>query len=298
MHDGKRRHRLSQKKRILIFNADDFGRHPLVNRSVEEGVKRGFLRSASIMPGEPFFDDAIQLAKRCPKLGVGVHLTLVNGKPVLPAEEIPSLVTAHGRFYEDYKSFIKAYLTNRIRLADIFRELGAQLDKVIAAGIIPTHADSHEHLHVMPGIFPTVLDLLETRNIRRVRIPKIFGFRKDFLTVGPGAAVGRLGLWNLSTWGKWTARRRGFGVPDYFAGKIGDSAADEGFLIRLCEEIPPGVTEVMLHPGLDNASLAKDSGWHHDYEAEYKAICSPALMERLSAAGITVGNYSVIDEYC
>lgn len=287
---------MSQKKRILILNADDFGRHPLVNRSVEEGVERGCLRSASIMSGEPFFDDAIQFAKRCPKLGVGVHLTLVNGKPVLPAEEIPSLVTAQGRFYEDYKSFIKAYLTNRIRLTDICRELGAQLDKVIAAGIMPTHADSHEHLHVMPGIFPTVLDLLETRNIRRVRIPKVFGSRKDFLTGGPDAAFDRLGLWILSTWNKCTAQRRGFGVPDFFAGKVGGSAVDEEFLIRLSEEIPPGVTEVMLHPGLNNIRLAKDSGWHHDFEAELKAVCSPVLLERLSAAGITVGNYLDIDK--
>ena len=278
-------------KRILILNADDFGRHPLINRSVEEGVKRGCLRSASLMPGEPCFDEAVQLAKRCPELGVGVHLTLVNGKPVLPAEDIPSLVAANGMFYADYISFIRAYLTKRIRLTDIRRELGAQLDKVIAAGIMPTHADSHEHLHVMPGIFPTVLDLLEARNIRRIRVPKLRGSWSEFLSGGPGPAVGRLGLWSLSALAKRMARRRRFGVPDFFAGKVEGSEVDETFLLQLAAEFPPGVTEVMLHPGLDNAMLEKASGWHHDYETEYKAVCSPALLERLSAAGITPGNF-------
>lgn len=283
------------KKRILILNADDFGRHPLINRSVEEGVKRGCLRSASLMPGEPYFDEAVQLAKRYRELGVGVHLTLVNGKPVLPTEDIPSLVTSNGLFYADYISFIRAYLTKRISLTDIYRELGAQLDKVMSAGIIPTHADSHEHLHVMPGIFPIVLDLLDIRNIRRIRVPKLRGSWKEFLSGGPGPAVGRLGLWSLSACARRMARRRHFGVPDFFAGKVEGSEVDEAFLLQLAADFPPGVTEVMLHPGLDNAMLERASGWHHDYETEHKAICSRVLSERLSAFGIISGNFLSID---
>ena len=73
----------------IILNADDFGRHVLINRAVERGVQDGVLRSATVMPGGAAFDDAAALAARTPALGIGIHLTLVNGNPVLPPAAIP-----------------------------------------------------------------------------------------------------------------------------------------------------------------------------------------------------------------
>ena len=75
----------------LIVNADDFGRQPLINQAVAEAVDKKGLLSASLMAGEPYFAEAVEIAKKRPQLGVGVHLTLVDGRPVLPAEEIPTL---------------------------------------------------------------------------------------------------------------------------------------------------------------------------------------------------------------
>ena len=79
-----------QRQKRLIVNADDFGRHALINEAVAEGVERGILRSATLMPGGKAFDGAVETALTHPELGVGVHFTLVNGFPVLPPEEIPS----------------------------------------------------------------------------------------------------------------------------------------------------------------------------------------------------------------
>ena len=68
----------------IILNADDFGRHACINAAVRESVERGLLRSVSLMAGEPAFDDAVTIAKAHPSLGVGIHFTLVDGRPVLP----------------------------------------------------------------------------------------------------------------------------------------------------------------------------------------------------------------------
>ena len=89
----------------LIINADDFGRHELINQAVEKGVTEGCLRSATLMPGGKAFESAVAVARRHEKLGVGIHFTLVNGYPILPPREIPSLVTAEGVFFDDYTVF-------------------------------------------------------------------------------------------------------------------------------------------------------------------------------------------------
>ena len=279
-------------QRGLLLNADDFGRHSLINGAVEKGVAEGCLRSASLMPGEPCFSEAVALAKKYPQLGVGIHFTLVDGNPVSPAGEIPTLVTPEGKFLPNHTAFVKKYLQGGISLAEVRTELMAQLDKVLAAGITPTHADSHQHIHILPGIFPIVLDILEAHGIKRVRTPKVSGRPMDFFTGGLGQIIGRWGLWGISALGKWQAKGRGFATPDYFSGKVAGDAVDEATVLSIVEEMPAGVTEVMLHPGLSNTELVKYSGWEHDYEAEYAASCSPKLKALLDEKGIVPVNYA------
>ena len=115
--------------RQIILNADDFGRHALINEAVRRAAADGLLRSASLMAGEPAFSEAVAIAKVTPALGVGVHLTLIDGCPVLPPEEIPSLVDDAGRFRPDHTAFARDYLAGRVRRADIRRELAAQIAK-------------------------------------------------------------------------------------------------------------------------------------------------------------------------
>lgn len=282
-------------QRGLLLNADDFGRHSLINGAVEKGAAEGSLRSASLMPGEPCFAEAVALAKKYPQLGVGIHFTLVDGRPVSPVEEIPTLATAEGKFLPNHTAFVKKYLQGGISLAEVRRELTAQLDKLLQAGITPTHADSHQHIHILPGIFSVVLDILEAYNIKRVRTPKVSGRPMDFFTGGLGQIVGRWGLWGISALGKRQARARGFATPDYFSGKVAGDAVDEATVLAIVEEMPSGVTEVMLHPGLSNAELVKYSGWEHDYEAEYAASCSPKLRALLAEKGIIPVNYAMLD---
>ena len=100
--------------RRLIVNADDFGLHVAVNQGILAAHSEGIVSSASLMAGGAAFDDAVRIAKHCPELGVGVHLTLVGARPVLPAAEVPSLVEATGDFYRSYPLFLKRFLSGKM----------------------------------------------------------------------------------------------------------------------------------------------------------------------------------------
>ena len=276
----------------IIVNADDFGRHELINRAVEQGVRAGVLRSATIMPGGAAFDDAAALALRCPKLGVGIHLTLVNGNPVLPPAEIPSLVTEAGMFADDHTAFTAGLLRGRVNLGEVRAELAAQLRRVEAAGIRLTHADSHQHMHVLPGVIDIVLDLCRTAGIPAMRAPRAPLFAGHF--GGIGQLIGRTGLALLARRAAAKAKQCGIRTPDHFAGIVAGEAVDTAALTAIAENLADGTTEVMLHPGTDNGVLARDCRWQHGFEAELAAVCAPAVRDALASAGAEIVNFRAL----
>lgn len=131
----------------LILNADDFGYSYGVNYGIIESHLRGVLTSTTLMAGMPGFDHAVSLAKAHPSLGVGVHLTLTCGRPVLTDHK--TLTEPNGDFHS------QAYYHNEEQPLDkdeVYREWKAQIEKVLAAGIHPTHLDSHHHVHTFRGL--------------------------------------------------------------------------------------------------------------------------------------------------
>lgn len=275
--------------RYIIINADDFGRHAEINRAVEEGLVHGCLRSATVMPGGAAFAGAIDIARRHEELGLGVHFTLVDGHPILPPEEIPSLVGSEGDFLPDHTALLKRYLKGGVNLEEVRRELAAQLQKIEATGIPISHVDSHQHMHTLPGIIDIVLDLAARAGIRAVRTPRTPLFAGAF--GGLGQLVGRLGLSTLARLAACKAHRRGLLTPDNFAGIVAGEAVSEGELLHLIAHLPQGTTEVMMHPGMKNDVLQEDSGWQHDFEAELAAILSPRVGEALRKAEVELVNF-------
>lgn len=273
----------------IIANADDFGRHELINKAVEEACTKGCLRSATVMPGGKAFDDAIAIAKRNPSLGLGIHLTLVNGQPILPPEEIPSLVTEQGAFYDDYLQFVKRFFVGKIKMTDVRKELTAQVDKVLATGAKLSHIDSHQHLHTLPGIINIALDLAKKANISAVRIPQtplFTGFSGNPVQLG-----GRLGLYTMATMARSKAEAAGFRTPEHFAGIVAGEAVSKKHFLDIIQGLKPGTTEIMMHPGTDNKILQEACQWEHDFQAELAAMTDPEALELLAQKHIKIGNY-------
>ena len=273
------------------MNADDFGRHVKINEAVALGIEKGFLRSATLMAGGAAFEDAVEVARRHASLGVGVHLTLVNGNPILPAAEIPSLVAENGLFYDDYTLFVKRFLLGKVRLEEVRRELAAQMAKQQRTGLHFTHIDSHQHMHTLPGILGIALDLAAAAGIHAVRVPETAVFYHGGYSDGLGQLIGRAGLSTLAHLARLQASRRGFHMPEHFAGIVAGEAVTGAHLHELLAGLSGGTMEVMLHPGTDNGVLQAACLWQHDFEAELAAVTSEENQRLMSERGIVAGNF-------
>ncbi|NSW10294.1 carbohydrate deacetylase [Enterococcus faecalis] len=140
---------------LLIINADDFGYSEGINYGIIDSFKNGILTSTTLMANMPGFDHAVKLAKENPELGIGVHLTLTCDQPVLDS---------HRTIVDEQNFFNKLYFYEgkfSIDYEELYREWKAQIEKVIHAGIKPTHLDSHHHVNTIPGITEVFVKLAE-----------------------------------------------------------------------------------------------------------------------------------------
>ena len=268
--------------RRLIVNADDFGLHAAVNRGILTAHTEGIVSSTSLMAGGAAFDDAVRIARHCPQLGVGVHLTLVGASPLLPVAEVSSLLDEAGDFYGSYPLFIKRFLRGKIRLAEVERELAAPIDRVRMAGIQPSHLDSHQHLHVLPGIGGLVLDLARRFSIRAIRIP---AEPVAFIGATPatvGRLAGRGGLTMLANLFRQHAAAAGIRTSDHFFGMLAGGQLTEPALLAILRRLPPGDSELMTHPGFADESLADAFRWDYQWDAERQALTAPAVRALLA----------------
>ena len=270
----------------LIVNGDDFGLHTAINQGIIDAFQHGCLTSTSIMAGGAAFDEAIVLLKQNPTLGAGVHLTVVAGAAVLPACEIPSLVTEGQAFRDGHVVFLRDYCLGRINMAELEREWTAQIKKVMAAGIVPTHMDSHQHLHVVPDIFSLTLKLCHRFNIRALRIPS-----ENVLFPGSGAFslgrwAGKTGLAILAERARKAARKEGICVPDKFWGMMDGGYLNERAVLAIAGRLGEGVHEIMTHPGTDNTVLTAAFGWPYSWEQEKSAWTSEAVNKKLSERSV------------
>ncbi len=155
----------------FLVNADDFGLTPGVNRSVAELHQAHALSSATLMATGAFFDDAVATAIANPTLEVGCHVLLVDGTPVLPPEQIPSLVCTNGKFRPTLTHFVRDLFTYRINREEIIAEATAQIRRLQDAGLRVSHIDTHKHTHLFSGILRPLLRAAQVCRIPAIRNP-------------------------------------------------------------------------------------------------------------------------------
>lgn len=275
--------------RLLVINADDLGLSPGVDRGIIEAHDAGALSSASMMVNTPAFDEAVALAhSRRPRLGVGLHLNLVAGRPLT---EVPSLTDTRTGDFHSLTELARLALTGRVRADDVRRECDAQLRALAAAGIIPTHLDSHRHAHALPGILPAVAAIAHEAGLHWVRRPLDRPSLRE-----PVASAKILVLhaaWRRALVGVDRAHLPLLARAPYFRGIALQGAADvEARLLRLLDRLPAGPTELMMHPGYDDATLAAQDPYRHEREREVTALRSPAVRERLGRGDIRLVSFA------
>ncbi len=275
---------------VAVVNADDFGLSPSTNEGIEDACKRGILRSASLMPNGEGFGDAVDRAKRIPELGVGIHLSLVGERPVAPPHELGGLVGRDGRLPAAYADFARAYLSRRFTLREARREMEAQILRVLDAGIRPTHLDSHQHVHLLPGLLGLTLDLAEANQIRVVRTAYDRSAFSRVLASGRGLQLGILIL--LSALARRKIRRRGLRCAGSFHGLAASGRLDTVALCGMLSRLGPGVNEIMCHPGFETLALRHRYAWDYKWETEAEALGSAAAKELVERRGISLRNFA------
>lgn len=258
----------------LIINADDFGLHESVNTGIIEGHTAGIITSTTIMPGSKAFEHAVSLAKLHPKLGVGVHLTLVGEKPVCQPDEVASLVDGDGCLASQYPQFLKNYILGKIKLSDVRRELTAQVQKAADSGILITHLDSHQHMHIVPGIIEITIDIAKEFGIKAMRIPAEPYFFRGGYACPPMRFAARGGLTMLAGLAARKVLSNRLAMPEHFFGMLAGGNLQEEFLLAILAALPEGVSEIMMHPGSNNALLNEVYPWNYHGQEELAAVKS------------------------
>ena len=275
-------------QRLLVINADDLGFAPGVNRGIVEAHEAGTLSSASMMVNTPAFGEAAALVReRVPTLGVGLHLNLLAGRPLAV---VPTLADPRSGEFYSFGELARRAMIGRVSASDVRRECDAQLAALAAEGISITHLDSHRHTHALPGVLPAVLASARAAGVRVVRRPL------DEPTTSDPAASAKM----LVLHGAWRVAMRGVAADDRvllscspnFRGIALQGAPDvERRLLALLDRLPAGATEIMMHPGYDDAVLAEQDPYRHEREREVAALCSAAVRERISRGDLRLVHF-------
>ena len=253
----------------LIVNADDFG---LDDHSVEwtiMGFECGALTSATIMAGMPATDRAVAYAKSHPQFSFGVHLYLVDEKPMCKPKEIPSMVDPKtGRLWPT-RQFILRNFAGLVKVEELKREMRAQYLAIKNAGVPISHIDGHGHNHRLPQSIRARAELKGEQGFSKVRRCQ------DLAVVG-----GKLGLLSRVINRPMQKRldKAGFISTDHFQMNAGHSSDTEWFSKAL-ESLPDGVTEIGLHPGADEEWRKIDT---EDCFHNCRALCEKCGIDRIT----------------
>ena len=259
----------------LIVNADDFGFTGDVNAGIIEAHREGILTATTLMANGDAFEDAVALTADCPSLDIGCHLVLIQGRSVLPhRRELPATPG----------ELLRALLRRDIPVYD---EFAAQVRKILATGIRPTHLDTHKHTHLLPPVLHAVARVAREFDIPWVRRPFDFG-------VDPGAALAKqaVGFGMRIMRPAFKTALSGLRTTDHFAGFQITGTLDQTSLARTLERLPAGLTELMCHPGQLGPELTgATTRLKQSREIELAALLSPQTRRIIEQRGIQLVNY-------
>ncbi|MGE0160356.1 MAG: carbohydrate deacetylase [Gemmatimonadales bacterium] len=275
--------------RKLIVNADDLGLHVDIDRGIERAHREGIVTSASLAAVGDAFEHGAEVCRRCPELDVGVHLTLVGERPLCDPASLGELVTEEGRFVDGHAALVARALAWRLDRGAVMRELEAQIEKVERAGIRPSHLDGHQHVHLLPHIWPVVVELARRHGVRWVRVP---AFRPLASDGARAVLVGlRMGLNVLQ-------RGRRAGLDGLRSADVTPALAESGHLtvdgiVRALAAVPSGATaELVVHPGINTPAVEARYDWGYDWSGETAALTDPGLRAAILEGGFELRRFT------
>ena len=288
--------------RNLIVNADDLGWTAGVNRGIAEAHRSGIVTSTSLLANGSAFEEGVQTARELPRLGVGVHLNLSDGKPVAPAEQVKGLVGKDGNFSGGPEALLFRLAAKSLDTKEVEVEWNAQIERVRAAGVRPSHLDGHKHVQMLPGLFGIALRLAKKHGIEAVRVAHEASSLRAALTGGGEShrvmikqGVQARGLKFLARDARELAEHAGIATADFFCGIAQTGVLSKKGLLQLLANLPEGTTELMCHPGYADAELRKSATrLQKSRQTELEILTDKEVRKNITALGIRLINYEQI----
>lgn len=289
-------------RRRLIVTGDDFGAAAEVNAGIVRAHRDGILGATSLMVTGDAAAEAVALAGAHPRLAVGLHLVLAQGRPAAPRDGIPHLVTRGGAFGDVPIPTALGYAWRSLReagRAELRREIAAQLDAFAATGLRLAHVDGHLNIHLHPMILGLLLELAPRYGIRAMRLsheelgPALRHDRRHLLRKMFEGNVFRA----LARWAAPRLRAAGIATADRVYGMHQTGHVDERYVLALLRDLPDGVTELYCHPAERQAAAMAPYQRGYDHAGEVAALTSPRVCAAVATRDVELTTYrDLVDE--
>ena len=267
--------------RRLIVNADDFGRSRSINQAVLRAHREGILTTASLMVNGGAADEAVELARQNPRLGVGLHVSLICGNATLKPAEISGLVDDDGNFSNNSVAAGVRYFFRQDLRPQLEREIKAQFDKFRATGLKLDHVNGHLHFHLHPVVFGILMDHAREWAITRFRLTRDFFWLNLRLASGHFfyRTTHALIFLLLTPRARMVLRRLGIKHTSAVFGLLQNARVDENYITRLIPRLPSGDSELYSHPSLD------------EFKNEFDALISRRVRSLVQEHNVTLIRY-------
>ena len=289
--------------RRLIVNADDFGLTAGVNRAIAEGCEQGIITSTTLMASSHAFEDAVartaELRSRQPRVSIGCHVVLLDGKPILPSKRVASLLQSRNGadLRTSLGDFARAALSKKLDPEAIQAEADAQIGRIQAAGIAVSHVDTHKHTHMFSQVLRPLLRAAAARGVRAVRNPfgRVFPLPFNRLLRNPKLWT-RLAEMNalrtLATNFTNEVREQGLRTPDGSVGVLVTGVLNRDFFTSIVNNLPEGTWEFVCHPGYNDTDLDQiRTRLRKSREDELQVLTSSEAKATLERSGIELVSY-------
>ncbi len=241
------------------------------------------------MVGAPAAADAVERARLLPDLRIGLHVVLVDGKPVADPAEIPRLVDRSGHFRNDLAGYGARIVLDRALRRQMAKEVEAQFEAYRKTGLPLDHVNGHRHFHLHPTVGHAVMSIGARYGMRALRVP-----------VEPWSVIAGIDPQTQRLIGRVTApwavvvrnraRRAGLITPDAVFGLAWSGAMTAARLAPLLAKLPAGLVEIYLHPAENSAFVGAAPGYR--YAEDFAALCDPACISAARRSGYALGGYA------
>ena len=286
--------------RQLIVNADDFGLSQGTNRAILKSWREGVLTGASLMVGGGAFEEAVAIARNNPGLQVGLHLTLVQGRGVLPHKGFPSILDHSGDFSDDPVHAGMRYFFIRALRKQLAAEIEGQITKFLDTGLSLSHIDGHLNIHMHPTVFDILAELMPKHGIKSFRLSRerlgneLRLSRRRYLGKMADAFI----FDRLARRCRPVLDRLGIGYAVEVKGLLNSGRMTERYLLNALDVLQEGLTEIYFHPGCHPDPEMARRMPDYSHEEELAALTSPRVAEKIASAGIQLCNYRGDNKRC